>query len=515
MDQIVLTTFDGQRVELPGRQGRTLAQAIFLAGLWPDTPLCAGLGKCGLCRVRFISHAPAPHGEENRKLGPKGISLGWRLACLHPDDPCELELPRPVAASRTAQTTADRTTPYALAVDLGTTSVHWQAVAHGETLASGGALNPQIGLGAEVMSRMAFGATPEGRAILRRLVVERLESIANDLNRSLGGPCTSLAVAGNPAMTYLLLGLSTDTLARAPYKLTYRGGDFQSVSPTLPTAYIPPLAAPFVGADLTAGLVALESGGAEYPFVLADLGTNGEFILALSPDERLCASVPMGPALEGVGLTFGRTASPGAVAGFEFSPAGLVPLRLEGPGGQGPGMTGTGYLSLTALLRRHGVLDETGAFGPGSTPLAAKLAAGLDTHNNEPVFRIEPGLYLAASDVEEILKVKAAFNLALTALLDRAGLGPSGLKAIHLAGALGEHVSLDDLEVLGFLPPGAKARTHRAGNTSLAGAVLLATDEKARDFAASLPPTIRLVDLTGSDDFGQRFVERMRFTHVH
>ncbi|MDL2209816.1 hypothetical protein LJC26_03315, partial [Desulfovibrio sp. OttesenSCG-928-O18] len=38
--------------------GATLAETIYLSGLFAPPALCSGLGRCGLCRVRFISAAP-------------------------------------------------------------------------------------------------------------------------------------------------------------------------------------------------------------------------------------------------------------------------------------------------------------------------------------------------------------------------------------------------------------------------------------------------------------------------
>jgi uncharacterized 2Fe-2S/4Fe-4S cluster protein (DUF4445 family) len=223
----------------------------------------------------------------------------------------------------------------------------------------------------------------------------------------------------------------------------------------------------------------------------------------------------MGPALEGVGLSFGRTAGPGAITGFTLTPMGLELKYFDSTGPSDHlGMTGTGYLSLTAILLRHGVLDESGRFGQGNTPLAAKLAIKVTTIADEPSFDVGNGLYLPASDVEEILKVKAAFNLAMSTLLKKAKLGPSKLAEIYIAGALGEHVSLDDLETIGFLPPGCKARTIKAGNTSLKGTELILTDTDARAFAKTLPNTITALDLAADETFGTKYLERMRFTYV-
>lgn len=510
---IHIRTHDGQTVAAESHAGHSLARAVFLTGLWQGVPLCSGLGKCGLCRVRFLSDAPPPVAEELKKLGRNAVDDGWRLACLHPANACEIELPNPVRA-RVERHVTRKAGPFALAVDLGTTSIHWTALADGKRVATGSELNPQIGLGSEVMSRLAMAREPQGRTTLSALVTDRLTQIRRELERELGGPCESLAVSGNSTMTYILLNLDVDGLSHAPYRLNYAGGDSRKIANGLPPALIPPLLAPFVGADLSAGLVAVEyAEKATYPFVLADMGTNGEFILALSPEERLCASVPLGPALEGVGLSFGRTASPGAVTGFTLAPQGLVPRRLEGRTDR-PGMTGTGYLSLCSILRQHGVLDTEGLFASGSTPLAARLAAKLTTRDGEPAFHVADGLYLPGSDVEEILKVKAAFNLALSALLDRAGLSVSDLAAIHLAGALGEHVSVADLEQLGFLPPGTRALARKAGNTSLAGTERLLTDSAARAWLESIPATVRALDLASDPKFGARYLQRMRFIYV-
>lgn len=512
---ILVHTHDGGRFALEPKTGDTLAKTIFLSQLWNGVALCSGLGKCGLCRVRYIAEAPDFNRDELKKLGQDALDEGWRLACLHPSETCEIEIPAPVRSSRAIRTLAVKSGDFSLAVDLGTTSIHWTVLADGERVASGQELNPQTGLGSEVMSRLATAATTEGRFVLQALVTDRIKELAAIAASNMGGHCTGLAISGNSAMTYILLGKKSDDLASAPYTLSYTGGDDRKIGPSLPPAYIPPLLAPFVGADISAGLAAIEYGNTpEYPFLLADLGTNGEFILALSPDKRICASVPMGPSLEGVGLSFGRTAGPGAVTAFQLTPKGLVARHFDGPTDGPPGMTGTAYLSLTAILLRHGVLDESGSFGQGKTPLAAKLSQNVTTIADEPAFKLENGLYLPASDVEEILKVKAAFNLAMSALLAEASFGPAKLAAIHIAGALGEHVSLDDLETLGFLPPGGKAKAVKAGNTSLKGTELILTDTGARTFVETLPDTITALDLAGDNSFGDRYLARMRFTYV-
>lgn len=53
--------------------------------------------------------------------------------------------------------------PFRLAVDLGTTSIHWRLLdGTGHEAASGQALNPQMGAGSDVVSRLAAARNQEG-----------------------------------------------------------------------------------------------------------------------------------------------------------------------------------------------------------------------------------------------------------------------------------------------------------------------------------------------------------------
>jgi len=526
---IRVTTHDGQQLELTPDPGLGLAQRIFLAGLWDGVPLCAGMGKCGLCRVRYAAAPPHPAPEEIKRLGGEAIAQGWRLSCLHPALACAIELPEPKRSARprsSARAEANPGEPLTLAVDLGTTSIHWAALAAGRVLAHGQGLNPQMGLGSEVMSRLGFAARQGGADILAELVRRRLHTLVSQAGTAHGRTVERLCVAGNSAMTCLLLGLSVGGLARAPYRLDYTGGEDRIIAADLPPARIPPLLSPFVGADLSAGLASLVFGPEppQFPYLLADLGTNGEFVLALSPEEYLLASVPMGPALEGVGLRHGRTAAPGAVRAFGLTPAGLSAQYVERAPlpGEDTGITGVGYLSLAAALLRAGVLDEWGRFMVPATPLGKRIANGLrvpsaesgGAETGEAVLELGGGFVLPASDVEELVKVKAAFNLALSRLLAESGLRPGALTAVYLAGAMGEHVDARDLAALGFLPEVLAARLVRAGNTSLAGAELLLQSPEAWDWVRALPNVCRALDLASDPRFGALFVERMVLHHV-
>lgn len=549
MDDKVFFVVDaaGRRLILPVRGAgadASLAEAIWLSGRVPPPALCSGLGRCGSCRVRFLSASPPPLEREVEVLGRDTTDAGWRLACRRrPEEGMVVQLPPAVEPTGTIRRAAPDV-PVApgslrLAVDLGTTSVQWRVLADPAPcsgllstplpnllsgalsktvlpliLDEGSCLNPQMGSGSDVISRVAAAMKPGGRKRLRGLILDFLRGLAEETAARWGEAVAEACVAGNTAMTAILLDADLSGLAGAPYRAPCAGGETVRL-PGLPPVWIPPQPAPFVGGDVSAGMAPLlYAGGDETPFplVLADLGTNGEFVLAPDRERAFIASVPLGPSLEGIGLSRGGVAAPGRADRFTLGPAGVIPSFIGGrPAGEAR-ICGTGYLSLLECLLRAGLLDASGRLNARSTPLAARLSRDLRQRAGGG-WRLDlpEGLALAAEDVEEILKVKAAFSLAWERLLARAGLAGPDLACVVLGGALGRHVSASSLETLGFLPPGMGARVRAAGNTSLEGATFLLRYPQWRTPLAEWSRNCIRVDLTGQADFIGAYMRHMRF----
>lgn len=531
-------------VSFLARPGEGLASAIWLSGAVAPRPLCLGLGRCGRCRVRYVHEAPPPMAEDEAVLPPQEVAAGWRLACRRtvpdraPGDVLELEVPpealvppdtAEAPAGAGASALADEGDAAVLGVDLGTTSLQWRAVAvggegaaaaPGRVLAEGSELNPQAGAGADVMSRLAFARSEAGLASLGGLARGAVAGIVGGLARA-GMTPRRVCVAANTAMTDIFLGKSVEGLCAAPYRRGHPGA-FVAEVPGLPPVVIPPLPAPFVGGDVSAGLAALLVAETPRPFVLADLGTNGELAL-LTEDERLfLASVPLGPALEGIGPERGAMAGPGVVTEFRLGPQGPQPvLFAKEPGAAAPaeatGISATGYLSLLAQLFRLGVLDQDGHFvapdAPGlpqALPLARALAGAVTPAPGGARLPLPLGLWLSAADVELLLKVKAAFAVALEAVCAAAGVAPARLQRLALAGALGEHVRLADLKDLGFAPGVPLGRMVAVGNTALAGACLLAACPERLAALAALCERAAVLELTEGPGFQQAYLAHMR-----
>lgn len=502
---------DVRPMDLEAPAGEKLSSAIWLSGYVPARPMCAGLGVCGQCAARFISTPPEPVEEECKFFSPEELSAGWRLCCRHRvgDEPVELAIQAERQSSPPPVIHPAHGNVY-LAIDVGTTSIEWRAqTENGQVAAAGKLFNPQAGAGADIIARLGMAMTPEGLEKLAALLWSALDEIAAVLAAS-GLDISRACVAANSALTHILLRQPIAGLAHAPYSLGYAGGEIRHIvlnDKNIPCVF-PPLPAPFVGGDISAGLILLVRSHVPTPFILADLGTNAE--LALYTGEQLfLASAPLGPALEGIGPRCGQVAGPTAATAFSLTPRGLScnpPDAL--------GISATGYLSLLALLLNAGVMEQSGHFREANSaimPLAASICAKMQNIGGERRLMLSERLYLTADDVEMLLKVKGAFSVALDLLLQTANLKAGNIAALALGGALGEHVSMTVLETLGFIPRVLAAKTRPWGNSSLLGAGILARQPEALAELNSICSHVQILPLAEDPRFMKLYMNAMHW----
>lgn len=504
MDKVQIKVNPGN-IRLNPDSRHNLLTALSVHGFFRHLPLCAGIGRCGNCRIRFVSPPPRPTFKDKETLTPGELEEGWRLACEHGPEPGqEIDVPsgRPVFNF----SLVSREAPLSLVVDVGTTSVKW-AFDHGKGKTSfGSAPNPQSATGGEVMSRMQFALDGLERAAAQK---EALSGLIRDILALVQTAPPLTVLTGNPAMICLAFGLDCTTLARAPYSLPLKGNAWYDLGEGLPQVYVPPLVSPFLGADIVCGLLATGSLEHEKPWLFADFGTNAEMILGT---ENGCfgTSVAMGPALEGCGLRFGAVAGEkGACTQIVMDKNGIYPRGGE----TCRRLTGTAYLDIVRRLKGLGIIKESGGFAPDNgSPLAQRVFERL----KENRLYVTEDIFLDPADIEELLKVKAAFTLGLEGLLSRAGLKASELDKIYVAGALGEKLSRGVLISLGFLPPWSEDKIEFCGNTSLAGGIGMAKDlDASRLQAEEIRKSVHTVDLTRNGLYtGSDFARHMRFEFV-
>lgn len=513
--------YQGQKLSVDFAELPQNANTSYLFGL-PQVkprPLCTGMGKCGRCKIKYLSPAPELTPLEKVLLTQEEQKNNFRLACKHPlednihiailDDLQQnatnfaLHLPENMTKNLSGETAV-------LFIDLGTTSIDFEVRSEQKLFTQGKILNPQMFAGADVMARLYYEHFIEKQkpSRLQQILLQYFQKIYAKLENA-HILIKEIYLAANPAMTALFSGESTKGLLEAPYYLENKGNKYYHFK-KLPPVYIPPQLSAFIGADALAGLAYILQA---YPdcnnFLLADLGTNGEFIY-YHDGKIYGASVPLGPALEGVGMRCGSAVhgeGENIILSFALNPFGLSYSCK----GKAEFICGAAYLSLLNILLSTNCINRQGLFqnpksGQAVTPLGKKILANFKEVNSEKRLYVTENLYCCAEDIENILKVKAAFSSAVELFLQK-----NAIEKIFLSGSLSNHIPLDILENLGFLPRNSKAKTSIIGNSSLKGLFSYYTEKNLVSKIEKLSEQAVILDLTSQNEYNALYINNMHF----
>jgi len=407
-------------------------------------------------------------------------------------------------------------TPLGLAVDIGTTKLAAYLVdlSNGQTLASAGAMNPQIAYGEDVMARISHAINhADGGEQLRGAVVEALDQLARELCAQARRDVADIAdavVVGNTAMHHLFLGLPVEQLGLAPYvpaesaALDVPARDVGlNLAPGAHVHLLPNIAG-FVGADHVAMLLA--TGLAEHEGVVLgmDIGTNTEVSLRAKGRHFSC-STASGPAFEGAHIRNGMRAAPGAIEKVAIHD-GRVHIKTvddEPP----VGLCGSGILDLVAQMLRAGVLNARGAM-----QAHPRVRRG----ENGPEFVVVPGdenggreITFSRADVSEIQLAKGAMRAGVNILLKRAGVTEAEIDEVIIAGAFGTYLDAQSGLDIGMFPRVERHRIRQVGNAAGAGARMALLSVAQRERAIRIAHQVEYVELTTVPEFQSEFARAL------
>ncbi len=387
--------------------------------------------------------------------------------------------------------------PFGVAVDLGTTTValYFLDLVTGRTEKISSFLNPQRAYGADVISRINYCQLNSGG------LNELQQSIVSHFNREMemfaaGHNISTESIvrvvfAGNTTMLHLLLGEDPVSIAQAPFTPRFittqlrRGRETGLKVNSNAEVITLPCVSAFVGADIVAGLSALNVRSRRYLFV--DIGTNGEIALVTEEGIDACAAAA-GPAFEGANITCGMSARNGAVSSF----TGPGRYRVIG-NGRPAGICGSGIIDAAAYLVENGVVDETG-YMSGDFSISG-----------------DGRVYVNQKDVREIQLAKSAIYSGMKLLLDRRGLTFSDIDALYLAGGFGNYISIRSALRIGLLPSELEGRIFPVGNSAGIGALLYLKSKQFAGWTGETALRTNYIELSNDDNFTVEFAMNMNF----
>jgi uncharacterized 2Fe-2S/4Fe-4S cluster protein (DUF4445 family) len=421
----------------------------------------------------------------------------------------------------------DRTSRhFGLAIDVGTTTIAVQLVflPLARPLGTRNDYNAQVSRGLDVISRINYARTADKLEELRALVLGTVNKLiaqvceAHDVRPD---EISNAVVAGNPTMTHLALGLKpeylrldpyTPTASRLPYMTAREVGI--GINPES-WVYFCPSVGSYVGGDIAAGLLCTGLVGADELSLFIDIGTNGEIVVG-NRDFLMTCACSAGPAFEGGGIECGMRAAIGAIERIRVDPATGAPTAWTVGNAKPRGICGSGMICLLSDLYLTGWMDGQGRLRRDRSSPSIEiegrrarylLASAADSGTGR-------ALYVTETDIDNIIRAKAAIHSACSMLLEKLGLGFGDLRRLYIAGGFGRFLDIAQAIVLGLLPDLPRERFTYLGNSSLTGAymVLVSRDFKKRmEDAAS---RMTYVDLGGESGYMDQYTASLFIPHT-
>lgn len=325
-------------------------------------------------------------------------------------------------------------------------------------------VNPQIVYGADVLSRIKAAGEPSAALRMQEAVRSVLKKgLKRFQNKLAVGEVLYLTVAANTTMTYLLMGWDTAELGQAPFAASRLSGAETEQDGV--RCFVLPGFSAFVGGDILAGCQACGMADGEEITLLVDLGTNGELLLG-NRRRRIACATAAGPAFEG---------------------------------GVNRGIWGADMVRFLAILRRKGILDETGLLAD------PYFDSGIRVGN----------VRITREAVRSVQLAKAAIAAGIEILLEKYGISGDEVSRVVLAGGFGYYLNPEDAFQIGLLPRDFADRTVAGGNTALAGALCAGREllssgwESVRGKLEGYKRDTEIVNLAMETGFEEKYIRHM------
>jgi uncharacterized 2Fe-2S/4Fe-4S cluster protein (DUF4445 family) len=413
-----------------------------------------------------------------------------------------------------------------LAIDVGTTSivVYLVDMADGTILAATSGHNRQAACGDDVINRIVC-AEKDG---VKKLSVMGLATINGLINEAIAAAevewksIDNVVLSGNTTMIHLLLQIEPRHIRREPYVPSVsafpiiRAGSVGLKTNPDAAVFVMPGPAGYVGGDIVSGLIYTGFHREDPLTLFIDVGTNGEIVLG-NKDWLMTASCSAGPAFEGGGIRWGMRAEEGAIENITIDPDTLKPVMTVVGDVLPRGICGSGMIDLIAEMVRTGILQPNGRFNiddrhpritrDGDEP-AYILAFAEETSVDKDIIFME-------SDVENLMRSKAAVYAGFKVLLDQAGLNVSMIDRMIITGGFGQYLDLEKAVSIGLLPDINRDKFAYLGNSSIGGAYMALLSEDYRKEALNICNKMTYIDFSSNSRFMDEFTSATFIPHTN
>ncbi|MBU0990909.1 MAG: DUF4445 domain-containing protein [Proteobacteria bacterium] len=415
---------------------------------------------------------------------------------------------------------------YAIAIDIGTTTVYGQLIdlITGEALAEYGDFNGQISYGEDVITRIMYAEKPEGLKRLHTVVVLTINKVIGKIVKQAGvdlDDVSSMTVAGNTTMTQLLMEINPKYIRRSPYVPTaslyppFRASDIDiAVGKHVPLLVYPQISS-YVGGDIVAGVMGAGIYRTDKLTLYLDIGTNAEIVIG-NKEWLTCAACSAGPAFEGGGVKFGMRAAKGAIEDFSIDPISLEPMNITIGNVRPKGICGSGLINIVATLFEMGVIDNRGKLNRELNTDRIREVEGVYEYVLawKDVTQIDRDIAITETDIDNLIRAKGAIYSGCMTLLEEVGLTMDSVEQIILAGGFGSYVDLEKSITIGLLPEIDSDRFRFIGNGSLLGAKMSSLTNSIRKDVGRVTSMMTNFELSETASYMDNYMAALFLPHT-
>ena len=416
---------------------------------------------------------------------------------------------------------------YALAVDIGTTTVYVQLLelCTGQILETIADFNKQLSYGEDVITRLMYAGKEGGLAKMQNLVLTTINQLIEKATKNKDidpDDIVVLIAAGNTTMTQLFLAVDPRYIRLAPYVPT------ASYYPTIRAEHLGlalsdhvlvnvyPSASSYVGGDIFSGLLAAGVYRRPELTLYIDLGTNGEIVVG-NQEWMACAACSAGPAFEGGGVKFGMRATAGAIEDFAVNPSTLEPMILTVDMKKPKGICGSGLIAVVSGLFEMGLINERGKF-ERNLP-TDRIREGDDgwefVLSWAPENQVGRDIVITEIDIDNLIRAKAAMYAGYQVLLESVGLEIENLDRVIIAGGFGRYINLEKSITIGLLPELDLDKFTFIGNGSLHGARLACLSNTLRGDVSRMESMMTNFELSETPSYMDYYISCQFLPHTN
>ncbi len=547
-------TFLPMAKEIQADSGDNLLKTAEKAGILIDAS-CAGIGKCGKCKVKITKGEAGPltPAEENL-LSDYEIANGYRLACcLTITSDLEVYVPNSHGSSTRKKRMTNlpkdfipetritsthlnfssitaESSCYGVAFDIGTTTVVgmlWNlktnTLVDVETRT-----NYQSVYGSDVISRIQFcNQDASHTALMQEKVILCFNDILDDIyvrNHILPQQVYDVTIVGNTTMSHLVLGVHPKPLARYPFKPVFTGVQTRTaeelgiaVNPQANVFLLPNIAG-HVGSDIVGMMLSTYIYKLDGCHIAIDIGTNGE-VVAINNGKLLTCSTAAGPAFEGASIHHGMRAASGSIEAISIACNEVFIKTID----NAPpiGLCGSGLIDAVAELLNTGIIEPGGRMITADEAIdngiPMQLAKRIISFEKHPAFVLayrdfDDDIILTQQDIREVQLAKGAILAGIQTLMKTLDVKETEIDSILLAGAFGNYINKKSALRIGLFPNISIDKIISVGNAAGAGASMALLADSERRIASEIASKTNHIELSKNMDFQEFYMYAMAFS---